>query len=141
MSKVARSPKMVPTVFIIEDDEAVRNGLAFLFSSAGLSVQAFASAEDFLDAQPVSDTGCLVLDIHLPGMNGLELIGRMPEGVADLPVICVTGERAQDLKARAYKAGIFAFVPKPLADCQLLNLVREAIAPGTDGHSLELQSA
>lgn len=141
MHSPGTKPGTKPTVFVVEDDEAVRNALLFLFSTAGLAGRAFASAEDFLAAQPAAVAGCIVLDIHLPGMSGLDLIDKMPKGVAALPVICVTGDFGVHRRAHAHKMGAFAFVQKPLADHHLLHLVHKAIERSLHRDCPELRSA
>lgn len=140
-SKARPSPSGAPTVFVVEDDEAIRDALLFLFSSAGLTVQSFSSAEDFLAARPVAGAGCLVLDVHLTGMSGFDLLNRMPKGVASLPVICITGRTDAHLRAQAREAGTFAFLQKPLAEDRLLELVRDAIEQSSEVGSHSVQNA
>jgi len=124
MSK--RKPK--PTVFVVDDDEDVRDSLRFLIESAKLKVQAFASADEFLDAYEPDAPGCLVLDVRMPGMGGLELQQRLIDERALLPVIILTGHGDVPMSVRAMKAGAFQFLEKAgNDDDDLLEHIKGAI--------------
>ncbi|MCW8918663.1 MAG: response regulator transcription factor [Gammaproteobacteria bacterium] len=115
------------TVFIVDDDAAVRDSLAFLMQSVGLPARCFDSAVDFLQAAPPPAAGCLLLDIRMPGMSGLELQGVLEERGIRLPLIFISGHADVPMAVRALKAGAFDFVEKPFNDQLLLDAVQRAI--------------
>lgn len=115
------------TVFIVDDDEAVRDSLSFLMQSVGLPTESFDSADSFLQASPTQSAGCLLLDIRMPGMSGLELQGVLEERDIHLPVIFISGHADVPMAVRALKAGAFDFVEKPFNDQLLLDRVQRAI--------------
>ena len=115
------------TVFIVDDDEAVRDSLSFLMQSVGLPTESFDSADSFLQASPTERAGCLLLDIRMPGMSGLELQGVLEEREIHLPVIFISGHADVPMAVRALKAGAFDFVEKPFNDQLLLDCVQRAI--------------
>ncbi len=115
------------TVFIVDDDEAVRDSLSFLMQSVGLKTESFDSADSFLQASPTQRAGCLLLDIRMPGMSGLELQGVLEEREIHLPVIFISGHADVPMAVRALKAGAFDFVEKPFNDQLLLDCVQRAI--------------
>jgi FixJ family two-component response regulator len=117
----------ISTVFIVDDDEAVRDSLSFLMQSVGLQTESFDSADSFLLANPVGRAGCLLLDIRMPGMSGLELQGLLEERGLRLPVIFISGHADVPMAVRALKAGAFDFVEKPFNDQLLLDCVQRAI--------------
>ena len=116
-----------PTVFVIDDDDAVRDSLRFLIASADLDVKTYASAQDFLDAHEPGRLGCMLVDVRMPGMSGLELQKELPKRKIDLPVIIITGHGDVPMAVSALKAGAFDFIEKPLDDELLLKTVRRAI--------------
>ena len=115
------------TVFVVDDDEAVRESLALLVQSVGLEVETFDSAGAFLDAFDSERPGCLVTDIRMPGMSGLELQERLTEDGALVPVIVLTGHGDVPAAVRALKGGAVDFVEKPYNPQALLDLVQQAI--------------
>ncbi len=117
-----------PTVFIVENDEAMRTSLAFLLESTGLVTATFDSAEAFVGACTPEQPGCLVLDVRLPGMSGVALQEQLDQLGIKLPVIIITGFADVDTAVRVLKRGAFDFFEKPLADELLLERVRQAIA-------------
>lgn len=117
-----------PTVFVVDDDEAVRNCVRRLVESVHLHAETFASADDFLNAYLPSRTGCLVVDVRMPGMSGLELQQRLVELGYSLPVILLSGYGDVSVAVRAMKAGAVSFLEKPFNDHLLLDTIREAIA-------------
>jgi RNA polymerase sigma factor (sigma-70 family) len=116
------------TVFIIDDDEAVRDSLSWLMRSAGLRAETFDSADDFLSGYTKDRPGCLILDIRMPGMNGLELQSVLQGRGFRLPIIIISGHADVPMAVRALKAGAFDFIEKPFNDELLLDLVQRAIA-------------
>ena len=122
---------MADWVHVIDDDDAVRDSLAFLLETSDLSVRTYASAVEFLDAVPSMPHGCIVTDVRMPEMGGVELIGRLKAlGVPD-PVIVITGHADVPLAVEAMKAGVVDFIEKPFDNQRLLNAVRAALAQGT----------
>ncbi len=117
-----------PTVFVIDDDPSVRTSLARLLKSAGLAAELFASAEEFLDSPLPDVPACVVLDVCMPGISGLDLQGALAERHADLPVVFLTGQGDIPMTVRAMKAGAVDFLSKPFHPHELLAAVRQAIA-------------
>ena len=117
-----------PTVFIVDDDDAVRRFLSGLIESVELRVEAFASARDFLEAYEPGQTGCLVLDVRMPGMSGLELQRELADQAIDLPVIILTGHGNVQLAVHAMQAGAIDFVEKPFDNELLLDRIQKAVA-------------
>jgi len=115
------------TVFIVDDDEGVRESLGFLMKSVGLNCSAFASAQQFLDAYDLDIPGCLVLDIRMPGMSGLELQGKLKERQAILPIIFITGHGDVPMAVEAMQNGAVDFIQKPFRDQELLDRINEAM--------------
>ena len=120
-----------PTVYIVDDDDAVRDSLAWLLSSVKLPVRAFASAEEFLDALDPVPTGCVLIDVRMPGTSGLQLQETLKDRAANLSVIIVTGHADVPMAIRAMKAGAVDFVEKPFNDQQVLELVSKAMEKNT----------
>lgn len=116
-----------PTVFVVDDDAAVRESLSLLIRSMGLEVQTFDTAQAFLDGCAPERPGCLVLDIRMPGMSGLDLQDRLGEHGITLPVIFITGHGDVAMAVRAMKHGALDFIEKPFNDQQLLDRVNQAI--------------
>jgi FixJ family two-component response regulator len=129
----------ISTVFIVDDDEAVRDSLSFLMQSVGLPTETFDSADSFLQANPVGRAGCLLLDIRMPGMSGLELQGLLAERNIRLPVIFISGHADVPMAVRALKAGAFDFVEKPFNDQLLLDCVQRAIESDRQQRQSEAQ--
>ena len=121
-----------PVVHVIDDDEAARQSLAFLLDCAGLSVRSYESAVEFLEAVPTMEHGCIITDVRMPEMSGVELISRLKAlAVAD-PVIVITGHADVPLAIQAMKAGVADFLEKPFSDDAILGAVRSALARRTD---------
>jgi FixJ family two-component response regulator len=116
------------TVFVVDDDQAVRDSLALLVHSVGLQVETFASAGDFLDSYRPDRRGCLITDIRMPGMSGLELQERLCADGHHIPVIVLTGFGDVPTAVRALKGGAVDFLEKPFNPQALLDLVQQAIA-------------
>ena len=117
-------------VHVIDDDADVRQSLAFLLSTAGLAVRVHDSAVAFLKALPEIRDGCVVTDIRMPGIDGLELQRRLGELKRRLPVIVMTGHGDVPLAVEAMKAGAVDFIEKPFVDRQLLERVQRAVDCG-----------
>jgi two-component system response regulator FixJ len=117
-----------PAVFIVDDDDAVRRFLGGLIESVALRVEAYASAQDFLAAYDPDRPGCLVLDVRMPGMSGLELQRELAERAIDLPVIVLTGHGNVQVAVHAMKAGAVDFVEKPFDNELLLDRIQKAVA-------------
>jgi FixJ family two-component response regulator len=115
------------TIFLIDDDVSVREGLAGLIESVGLPVLTFGSALEFLAFKPVDAEGCVVLDIKMPGMNGLDLQREMTESGITLPVIFLTGYGDIPMTVHALKAGAVHFLTKPVKEDELMNAIQQAL--------------
>jgi len=116
-----------PIVFVVDDDASVRDGLRRLMSSVGLEVEVFASAQAFLHARRPDAPGCLVLDVRLPGLSGLDLQRELADTDAALPIIFLTGHGDIPMSVRAMKAGAVEFLTKPFREQDLLDAIRNAI--------------
>lgn len=120
-----------PIVHVIDDDEAARHSLAFLLEAAGFEVATYPSAVAFLKAVPDMRHGCIVTDVRMPEMSGVELVERLKaQGVPD-PIIVITGHADVPLAIQAMKAGVADFIEKPFSDETILNAVRAALASGS----------
>ena len=116
------------TVFVVDDDMSIREGLGSLIRSAGLRVETFASAQEFL-ARPQADfPSCLVLDVRMPGLSGLDLQKRLAEVNIEIPIVFITGHGDVPTSVRAMKAGAAEFLTKPFRDQDLLEAIRQAIS-------------
>ncbi len=116
------------TVYIVDDDDALRESLAFLLAGEGFRTATFSSAEEFLAACRPGDAGCLVLDVRMPGMSGLELQARLAADQAPLPVIVISGHGDIPMAVRAVRSGALDFLEKPVSDEVLLMRIRAALA-------------
>ncbi|MEA3302356.1 MAG: response regulator FixJ [Pseudomonadota bacterium] len=115
-------------VFIVDDDEALRDSLCWLLESAGLRVETHDSANSFLQSYYPGQSGCLLLDVRMPGMNGLELQEQLESRDVRLPVVIMTGHGDVAMAVRALKAGAMDFIEKPFDDELLLTSIRRALA-------------
>ena len=120
-------PQPEAIVFVVDDDESIREALGSLIQSAGLAVETFASARAFLARAPSDAPACLVLDLRLPGISGLELQERMVEDDREIPIIFITGHGDVPTTVQAMKAGAVEFLTKPFADRELLDAVDQAV--------------
>lgn len=120
-------PETVPLVCVVEDDPSVREALAGLIRSAGWSVEVFASAHEFLVREKTAPPSCLVLDIRLPGLSGLDLQDRLAELGNGIPIVFITGHGDIPMSVRAMKAGAVEFLTKPFVDQDLLDGIGQAI--------------
>lgn len=130
------------TVFVIDDDQAMRNSLKWLIESVGVGVESFASADEFLAQHQPGRTGCLVLDVRMPGMSGLELLEHLAQRNMHIPAVIITGHGDVPMAVRAMKSGAIDFIEKPFNDEALLDAIRRAIAyeeQQRNSHSEHLQ--
>ena len=116
-----------PTVFVVDDDASVREAVRSLLRSVGLSVETFPTAQEFLSSPRNTAPGCLVLDVRLPGIGGLELQHQLAERNLHIPIIFITGHGDIPMSVRAIKAGAVEFLTKPFRDQDLLDAVQQAI--------------
>ena len=123
----ANPPVKEPIVFIIDDDESVRRALTNLFQSVGLEVEAFGSAQEMLQSKLPDVASCLVLDIRLPGLSGLDLQTELAKANIHIPIIFITGHGDIPMTVRAMKGGAVDFLTKPFRDQDLLDAVMTAI--------------
>ena len=115
-------------VFVVDDDDAVRNSLRLLLKSVGLPTVAFASAREFLDSWHPAQPGCLVLDVRMPGMSGLDLQEELNRRGAIIPVIFISGHGDIPMAVEAIQHGAFDFLQKPFRDQDLIDRVQRALA-------------
>jgi len=120
-------PTPKAAVFVVDDDTSVREALKGLLRSAGFAVETFASAQEFLACPPSDLPGCLVLDVGLPGLSGLDLQQRMAEINREIPIVFITGQGDVPTSVRAMKAGAVEFLTKPFGERDLLDAIRQAI--------------
>src|SRR5918992_561453 len=116
-----------PIVFVVDDDASIRDSLSDLIGSAGLNVQTFASAQEFLTSPRPDAASCLVLDVQLPGLSGLDLQQELANVDVQIPIIFITGHGDIPMTVRAMKAGAIEFLTKPFRDEDLLNAVEQAV--------------
>jgi RNA polymerase sigma factor (sigma-70 family) len=116
------------TVFVVDDDQAMRTSLKWLIESVGMPVESYASANEFLDHYQQNRPGCLVLDVRMPGMSGLELQEHLAERDLRIPVVIITGHGDVPMAVRAMKSGAVDFIEKPFNDEALLDAIRRALA-------------
>jgi len=117
----------MPAVFVVDDDVSVRESLELLLRCVGWRVETFASAQEFLARPPADCASCLVLDVSLPGLGGLDLQARVARERADMPIIFITGHADIPMTVRAMKAGAVEFLTKPFRDDVLLDAIRNAV--------------
>ncbi len=116
-----------PTVYVVDDDPSVRSALENLISSHGLRVETFPAAQDFLRDCPPDAAGCLILDVQMPGLSGLDLQGELKEAGIHLPVIFITGHGDIPTTVRAMKAGAAEFLTKPFGEQELLAAISQSV--------------
>ena len=128
------------SVFVVDDDPSVRKSLTRLIESAGYTVEAFASARDFLKAATAGGPCCLVLDVRMPGMTGLDLQRTLAQAVHRIPIVFVTGQGDIPMTVTAMKAGAVDFLTKPFAARDLLDAVQRAVEKDTRNLGTEARS-
>jgi FixJ family two-component response regulator len=117
-----------PIVFVIDDDSSVRDAMSSLFRSVGLKVELFASPAEFLRAPPLDGPSCLVLDVRLPGLSGLDFQSDLERAGIHIPIVFMTGHGDIPMAVKAMKAGAVEFLSKPFRDQDMLDAVRTAFA-------------
>ena len=117
-----------PTVFVVDDDAGVRASIQGLLNSAGLNSQSFETAEDFLCAKQLDGPSCLILDVSLPGMNGLDFQEQLIKAGLHIPIVFITAHGDIPMTVRAMKSGAMEFFTKPFDDVALLNAIQQALA-------------
>jgi len=127
-------------VYVIDDDDAVRHSLEFLLKTAGIKVRGFESAKAFLEMLPRIKTGCIITDVRMPEITGIDLLRRVKESGLDIPVIVITGHGEISLAVEAMKIGAVDFLEKPFDDDLLLASVRSTLnkEAGTAKHKAEV---
>ncbi|HER26863.1 MAG TPA: response regulator transcription factor [Rhodospirillales bacterium] len=130
-----------PVVYVIDDDDAVRESINWLISSVDLEVQTFSSAGEFLDTCSSGQAGCLITDIRMPEISGLELQDELNRRGWDIPVIVITGHGDVQTAVRAMKAGAFDFIEKPFNDQILLDLVNRAVMASAESLIEQIEQA
>ena len=121
-----------PIIYVIDDDDAVRHSLEFLLKTAGITVRGFESAKAFLEIMPQISSGCIITDVRMPEITGIELLQRVKAVNPDLPVIVITGHGDISLAVEAMKIGAVDFLEKPFDDDLLLAAVRTALIRDAD---------
>jgi FixJ family two-component response regulator len=122
------TPEDMLTVFVIDDDAAVRASIQGLLKSVNLRSEAFGTAEEFLNSKRTEGPGCLVLDVGLPGVNGLEFQRELADAGIRIPIIFITGHGDIPMTVRAMKSGAVEFLTKPFVDQDLLDAIHQALA-------------
>jgi len=128
-----------PVVFVVDDDESVREALASLIRSAGWTVEVFVSAQEFLARPRAEGPSCLILDVRLPGLSGLELQRRLAEVHTEIPIVFITAHGDVPTSVKAMKAGAVEFLIKPLVDADVLGAIQQAIARDRTAREQEAQ--
>jgi FixJ family two-component response regulator len=121
------TPATAPTVFVIDDDAAMRAAIQGLLKSAGLRSETFGAAEEFLRGERPDGPSCLVLDVSLPGINGLDFQRQLADASIQIPIIFITGHGDIPMTVRAMKSGAVEFLTKPFRDQDLLDAIRQAL--------------
>jgi FixJ family two-component response regulator len=131
----------MPIVFVVDDDISVRESLELLIHTEGWRPETFASAQEFLDRPRIFAPSCLVLDVSLPGLNGLELQKRVAVERSDMPIIFITGHGDVAMTVQAMKAGAVEFLTKPFGDSALLSAIRQSLerSRAALAHEAEMQ--
>lgn len=119
-----------PTIYVVDDDDAVRDSLKILLESYQLTVRDFGSVPEFLDGIDSVENSCLVLDLHLPAMGGFDVMNTLARRGVPLPVVVITGRSDAQTRARALEAGAVAFLEKPVDDQVLMNAIDKALRDG-----------
>jgi FixJ family two-component response regulator len=129
------------TIHIVDDDDAVRDSLSLLLRTVGLRSRTYASATDFLDAYVPGEVGCLVTDIRMPGLSGLELQHALIEKHFEIPVIFITGHGDVPMAVDAMKSGAVDFIQKPFRDQDLLDRIHQALHLARSAHDAQLETS
>jgi FixJ family two-component response regulator len=127
MSQLLDLSKAIPIISIVDDDDAVREAMKLLMRSLGYHASTFGSAEDILKSEQVPDTSCLITDLQMPGLSGLDLQDRLIARGDRIPIIFLTGYPDENVRARAMKAGAVAFLSKPVNADHLVDHLEKAL--------------
>ena len=119
-----------PLISVVDDDDSVRESLGGLIRSVGFAVKVFASAEEFLNSDHLRNTHCLILDVRMPGMNGLELQRQLAASDRKIPVIFITAHGDEEVRSRALNGGAVDYLLKPFSEEALLNAIDAALKSG-----------
>ena len=130
-----------PTVFVVDDDQAMRSSLKWLIESIGMKVKTYDSADEFLNDYYPGRAGCLLLDVRMPGMSGLDLQVHLARQDSRLPVIIITGHGDVAMAVKAMKSGAVDFIEKPFHDEELLKSIRSALDYDEEQRTLQSQRA
>ena len=130
-----------PTVFVVDDDASIRDALKNLFRSVGLNVETFGAAQEFLSRERSKGPGCLVLDVRLPGVSGLDVQRQLADANVQIPIVFITGHGDIQMSVRAMKAGAVEFLTKPFRDQDLLDAVQQAVDRDRATRELQAQAA
>jgi two-component system, LuxR family, response regulator FixJ len=136
MSEALRAPR----VYVVDDDEPVRDAIGMLLETVEIPYESFATAQAFLDAYDASMAGCLILDIRMPGMSGLELQQKLLQMDVSIPIVFITGHGDVPMAVEAMKRGAVDFIRKPFKDDELLERIHEALHIDSD-HRAEIDAA
>ena len=120
----------LPLISVVDDDDSVRESLRGLIRSVGFAVKVFASAEEFLNSDHLRNTHCLILDVRMPGMNGLELQRQLAANDRKIPVIFITAHGDEEVRSRALNGGAVDYLLKPFSEEALLNAIDAALKSG-----------
>jgi len=135
------SADRAPTVFLVDDDDAVRDSLSLLLDSAGLNIESFSTSAAFLDEYDPDRPGCVVLDIRMPGMTGMELQEALQSSGIRIPIIFLTGHGNVPMSAKALRAGAIDFLQKPVDEDVLLARIQEALQIDRENRQAEARRA
>lgn len=127
-------------ISVVDDDESIRRTTTLLIESFGFRAAAFESAETFLRSGHLHDTSCLIVDVQMPGMNGLQLQSQLAASGYGIPIIFITAYESQDSRQRAMQAGAAAFLGKPFGDEQLLQIIRSTLRVSGTNADAQLRS-
>jgi FixJ family two-component response regulator len=130
-----------PIVFVVDDDVSVREALRNLLRSVGLKVEMFATAEEFLSSEKSYSHGCLVLDVRMPGLSGLDLQRQLADSHRQIPIVFITAHGDIPMSVRAVKGGAVEFLTKPFRDQDLLDAVRQAVTLDSERRKHEKETA
>ena len=119
----------LPLISVVDDDDSVRESLRGLIRSVGFQVKVFASAEEFLNSDALRNTDCLILDVRMPGMNGLELQRQLAASHCEIPIIFITAHGDEDVRSRALNCGAVEYLLKPFSEEALLKAIDAALSP------------
>lgn len=120
-----------PMIAIVDDDESVREATMSLMRASGFAPEAFPCADAFLKSDGLRRTSCLIADVQMPGMSGIELHGRLVQSGNPIPTVLITAYPDDKVRARALKAGVICYLTKPFSDDELLNCIQSALGPSS----------